>query len=658
MCGIFGLARFDEAPVNLKSVQMATDALRHRGPDDEGYLLGNTQTGQIAVCGGPDTVSPLNLPRLNTFSTLNFNLAFGFRRLAILDLSSAGHQPMSSSDGRFWLIFNGEIYNYLELRAELERCGHTFGSNGDSEVLLAAYVQWGVEALNRLVGMFAFAIWDTRTGKILLARDFFGIKPLYYTCWHNGFAFASEIKALLVLPQVNRRINPQRLYEYLRFRLTDFGSGTLFDGIHQLPAAHYLQLTTDGHHKHPLHPQRYWQVDLGRRSQLSFEAAGEQLRELFMQNIRLHLRSDVPVGVALSGGIDSSSIVMAMRYVEGQSLGLHTFSHIAHDPQISEEQWINLIVQVSAAEVHKVKPTPQELMTSLEPLIELQDEPFGSTSIFAQYRVFQLAQQAGIKVMLDGQGADELLGGYPLYLAARLASLLRQREWREAGRFLSRASKMPGFGKFTMLLESFRMLLPDRFQAIGRDFTGNSMFPAWLNAAWFREQGVAKSFNLIYGQEILRDQLYQSFVETSLPMLLRYEDRNSMAFSIESRVPFLTPALVNFVFSLPESYIIAPDGYTKSIFRQAMRGIVPNAILDRRDKIGFATPERAWLLALRPWVEDVLQSETAAQIPALNLPAIKAEWQAVLNGRQHFDFRIWRWLNFICWVKRYEVGFC
>ncbi|MFN8455571.1 MAG: asparagine synthase (glutamine-hydrolyzing) [Anaerolineae bacterium] len=549
MCGIFGLRSAEGQTLNLAVLRQAMSTIRRRGPDDEGYLLCHTAAGRIQPYGGPDTDPRLNLPPLPACPDEAFDLALGFRRLAILDLSPGGHQPMVSCDGRYWLVFNGEIYNYLELKPELESLGYVFRSHSDSEVLLASYACWGHQALNRLVGMFACAILDVQARRLFLARDFFGIKPLYYTYGSGGFAFASEIKALLELPGVTRQVNPQRLYDYLRFRLTDHAGETLFSSIQQLPAAHYLEIWLDN--PQPARPVRYWQIDLNQRLDLPFDEATARLRELFLENVTLHLRSDVPVGAALSGGIDSSSIVMAMRYLQGQTLQLHTFSHITHDPILGEERWVDLIGQASGARVGKVEPSPEELAAGLDQLIYIQDEPFGSTTIYAQYRVFQLAQQAGIKVMLDGQGADELLAGYRPYLAARLASLLRQGHLAEAIRFVRQAAQWPGSGTRELSLEAMRLLLPPHFQGLGRQLVSRSLFPAWLNAAWFTQHGVTKAFGWNYGSDVLREQLHRTLVEVSLPSLLRYEDRNSMAFSIESRVPFLTPALVNFIFALP-----------------------------------------------------------------------------------------------------------
>lgn len=659
MCGIFGIWCYDTHALDISHIQQATSRLTHRGPDDEGYVLINTSTGTVQQCGGSDTTADLGLPPLTAFRDEHNDLAFGFRRLAILDLSPSGHQPMSYANGRYWIVFNGEIYNYLELKHELVQAGYTFQSHTDTEVLLAGYAHWGTQVLTRLVGMFAFAIFDTHRHHLFLARDFFGIKPLYYTWWRGGFAFASEIKALLHLPGVHRRVNPHQLYEYMRYGVTDHGSkrATLFADIEQMPLAHAAELTSPLLHTRTITPTRYWSIDLRQRPVLSFDEAAEQVRALFLDAIRIHLRSDVPVGTALSGGIDSSSIVMAMRHIEGNDLDLHTFSYIADDPRLSEERWARLVGQEAGAVMHTVQPTADELVADLDHLIYVQDEPFSQTTMYAEYRIFRLAQQAGIKVMLNGQGADEFLAGYLFYLVARLTSLLRQMLWQEAGAFLHAIAGRSPKMNLSYLAQAGGLLLPAWAQPVARRLAGRELAPAWMNMAWFDRAGVVPApLQQSQSREALQEQLCIATMETSLPRLLRYSDRNSMAFSIESRVPFLTPALVTFVLGLPERYIVSPQGTRKHIFRQAMRGLVPDAVLDRMDKVGFNTPDYAWLTTLRPWVEQVLQSERARSIPALHMQAVEHEWQDVLRGKhvgRHYIW--WRWVNLIRWAEQYDV---
>ena len=645
MCGIAGIVVTTDLAESAGLLARMSQRIGHRGPDDVGYL-------QWAP--GRDVVSGRE-PQPASACTVGL----AHRRLAVLDLSEAARQPMSTGDGRFHLVFNGEIYNFVELRQQLEDAGAGFRSRGDTEVLLAAFARWGPDSLRRLVGMFALAVLDVQKRTLFLARDFFGIKPLYYTRWRHGFAFASEIKALLELPGVGRRANPARLYDYIRFGLTDHGDQTMIDGIRQLPPAGFLEIPLDA----PGDPQVdcYWNPDQVGRADLSLDEAAARLRELWFDNVRLHMRSDVPVGAALSGGIDSSAIVVAMRHLMGRKLELHTFHYAAGAGDIDEESYAELAARTAGATAHAVRAGAGDLIDSLDELIDSQDEPFGSTSIFAQRCVFAAAARRGIKVMLDGQGADEILGGYRYFTASRAATLLRRGSWLEAWRLLARARELPPSGQAPPLpLHAAGLLLPKSLHAAAMKAIGQDLMPEWLDAEWFARHDVAlRPPRQADGPEYLREQLWLATRQTSLPELLRYEDRNSMAFSIESRVPFLTPELVEFVLSLPEQYIVGPDGTSKRVFRAAMRGLVPDEILDRKDKIGFATPERAWLAELRHWVTDVLACDAAAEIPAINLAAMRRRWKSYLESNRagESDFRFWRWVNLIRWVEMRMITF-
>lgn len=645
MCGIAGIVMKPAGPVKKELVRSLLQHLEHRGPDDCGFL--SFRDGEISLdrAVNRDIVAEAVLVH---------------QRLSILDLSDAGWQPMGTPDGRYYIVFNGEIYNYVEIRDELKRAGHIFRSRSDTEVLLRAYAHWGEESLNRLVGMFAFAVLDVQDRILFLARDFFGIKPLYYTNCTDGFAFASEIKALLELRGVTRRVHPQRLYDYLRFGITDHAAETMFLDIRQLPAGHYLKISLDN--PDATHQVRYWQLDLAQTSDLSFDEAAGRLRDLFLDNVRLHLRSDVPIGAALSGGLDSSSIVMAMRHVE-PSLDIHTFSYVADDPNLSEERWVDVVGEAAHATVHKVRPDPDDLITDLDLLVSLQEEAFGTTSIYAQRRIFRRAREAGIKVMLDGQGADEIFGGYHHFISARIGSLVMRGQWPEAIRLLLKASRLPGLGLLSLGLRTADVLIPPSLQAPFRALINKEFNLSWMNLKWFSKNGVEQRIPTSSNgtskngnrKDLLKQSLYDSLIHSSLPHLLRYEDRNSMAFSIESRVPFLTPTLVRFVLALPERYIVDSNGNTKAVFRRAMRGIVPDAVLDRRDKIGFATPERKWLLGQQGWVDAVLSSETAMRIQAFDLKKVQQEWRNIVQGVKPFDFCVWRWLNTILWAEKFQV---
>lgn len=676
MCGILGLLRFDGAPVDPAWLLRAATAIRHRGPDDEGYLLSDFTGAHPHLCGGPDSDPALGLPSVCDAENA-FPLALAHRRLSILDLSPAGHQPMGTADGRLWIVFNGEVYNYLELRGELTTAGHEFHTGTDTEVVLAAYRQWGAACVTRFLGMWAFAIWDVDARTLFLSRDPFGIKPLYYLRDATRFAFASELKALLTLPGLTRRADPTALYNYLTEGIIDGGERTFYAEIQQLPAAYSLTVALDAPDNG--HPEPYWAPRWGVNRDITADEAADHLQMLFLKNIGLHLRSDVPVGMALSGGIDSSAIVSAVRHLY-PAQEIHTFSYLADDPTLTEEHWIALVNAANATLPHGARVTPEEMVADLDRLIATQDVPFGSTSIYAQHRVFRLAREAGIKVMLDGQGSDEYLAGYANFVPYRMLSLLLRGQWDAANRFARTMNASPYYRGSRLKLGVLGKALPNGLRRLQADFSlragallasdacaglrqalgkkGGSTRASWLNPRWFLNQGVQGWYKPAYpGREAMKGHMCSQLAEGSLTALLRYEDRNSMAHSIESRVPFLTSEIVEFVFSLPEGYIIDDDGLGKAVFRRAMRGITPDPILDRRDKIGFATPEQAWLGHVRPWVEAVLAGERAAVIPALNKLGMLAEWESVLAGTRRYSTDIWRWLNVIRWAEIYDVTF-
>ncbi|MCU0224609.1 MAG: asparagine synthetase B [Acidobacteria bacterium] len=366
MCGIAGQLAAPRRAIDEAALAAASELLAHRGPDDFAYL-------------GWRDGHPLH-PTRDPRTLAGAPLGLAHRRLSILDLSPAGRQPMIAGDGARAIVFNGEIYNYRELRAELERAGRRFATESDTEILLAAYSAWGDAAFARFTGMFALAILDLPARALVLARDPFGIKP------------------------------------YLRYGLSDHGDATLFAGIEQLPAATLLRVPLDDPSSG--RPLRYWELPDGPLAALSFPEAAEELQRLFLESVALHLRSDVPVGSALSGGIDSSSIVAAIRALEGDALDQHAVSYIADDPALSEERFIEEAARAARVTLHRTSPREDELVADLERLIRVQGEPFGSTSIYAQHAVFRAAAGAGLKVMLDGQGADELLAGYRPHLSS------------------------------------------------------------------------------------------------------------------------------------------------------------------------------------------------------------------------------------------------
>jgi asparagine synthase (glutamine-hydrolysing) len=637
MCGIAGIISPTRRVISGRVLQSILQRLAHRGPDGAGWLVGDEHQVITHTTLERETIGQVWL--LHT-------------RLSILDISEAGRQPMSTRDGRYHITFNGEIYNFKELRSELEQVGYSFETGTDTEVLLQAYAHWGPAMLPRLIGMFGFAIYDLKNKKVFLARDFAGIKPLYYSSWQGCLAFASEIKAFFNLPGFQPYLNAEALYDYLRFGVSDYKAQTLFGGVYQLLPGTSAELSLED----PTHLDTnvYWDLTQNPQSDLSFEQAAEQLREIFLNSVRLHLRSDVPVGATLSGGIDSSSIVCAMRKLE-PGVNFRTYSYIADDGAISEEKWIDTInANGNSRQARKIHCSSESLLNDMGSLIAAQDLPFGSTSIYAQFKVFERAKEDGIKVLLDGQGADEILAGYPVYLMVQLASLIRSGKMGKAVQLATNLRRRKDANKLWLHLG--RYLPPQNMQPALWKLFNVGLMPEWLNSQWFRERGVTGRDPRISAKRRLKEELANDLRVDVIPRLLRYADRNSMAHSVENRVPFLTSELVQFVLSLPERYLISQDGTTKSVFRAAMRGIVPDAILNRKEKIGFDTPEKAWFINdLNPLMEKLISNNSLDDMPMLNIGKIKNELKAMTNGNKNFHLRTWRWLNFIIWKQTFEV---
>jgi asparagine synthase (glutamine-hydrolysing) len=575
----------------------------------------------------------------------------GQARLSIIDLSDEASQPMYSENGRYGLIFNGEIYNYLELRDELERLGRAFFTQSDTEVLLMAWQVWGKESLQRLTGMFAFAVFDFQLRTCTLVRDAFGIKPLFYACADAGFYFASDTRAMRALAPCSPTVNWQRAYDYLVHGEYDFGGDTFFSDFSSLLPGHLMEVSLDQFRW--TQAEAWWTPSIQKGSTLSFREASLRLRELLLESVRFHLRSDVPLGAALSGGIDSSAIVCAMRHVQAD-LPIHTFSFVASDAAVSEEPWVNLVNDHVGAVVHKVRVSPDELAQDLDRLIDTQGEPFGSTSIYAQYRVFKLAQENGVTVTLDGQGADEMMGGYLGYPGQRMLSLLESGAFGQAWSFLRNWSAWPGRSGIEGLKRLVGASSSGKLHSTLRRLNGTQNVPAWIRPGPLVEAGVRLVYPHVHSEGSIRGRrmmafLAQSLTERGLLGLLRHGDRNSMRFSVESRVPFLTTKLADFMLSQPEDYLVSAKGETKALLREAMRGIVPNVVLDRRDKIGFATPEKDWILSMADRVRQWLAEDV--RLPFLNQAVIRENFEQIIAGNRPYTWQVWRWINFIRWYR-------
>jgi asparagine synthase (glutamine-hydrolysing) len=626
MCGILGVFNPNPSGNIEKTFQDSLDLLKHRGPDDSGIKIFNISNGILAI---------------------------GQTRLSIIDLTSAGHQPMQTEDNRYSIVFNGEIYNYKELKEELIQVGYVFKTNSDTEVLLNAWIEWGLEGLIKFNGMFAFAVYDALENSVTLVRDAFGIKPLFYSLQNNNLYFSSEISALINLLPEKPNHNIQRVYDYLVWGKYDNNEQTFYDKIFHLQPSHFLTIRLKDFAQGDAIalPKRWWWPSI-KEQVISIEDAAKKIREIFLKNIKLQLRSDVPIGAALSGGVDSSSIVCAIRYLEPDML-IHTFSFLANDPDLNEEEWIDIINDHVDAIPHKVKVKSDDIINDLDEMIKVQAEPFGSTSIYAQYKVFKAARDAGITVTLDGQGADELLAGYSGYPLERIKSLIDKKEYLAILKFINEWSKWPGRSKKRMTLECVSIIIPKNLITLGRKIIGDNPRPNWLNIKLLKSNDV----NLLYpnmesknsdsfGRK-LSDKLRNVLTGNGLVSLLRHGDRNSMKWSIESRVPFLTIEMAEFVLSLPESYLLSNNGETKYIFREAMRGIVPDKILDRKDKIGFGTPELEWLIINKEKIFELIKNSNEFHL--INKEKSMLEIENIISGKKTFSSSAWRLINYFLW---------
>jgi len=600
MCGIAGQYCYDGGRPDRLLLSAMSERLTHRGPDGEGTHVGG-------------------------------NAGLVHRRLAIIDLSPDGLQPMTNEDRTLWLVFNGEIYNFIELREELLHKGHTFYSKSDTEVILHAYEEWGHTCLSRFNGMWAFALWDERNQELFCARDRFGIKPFYYAEAGGSFLFASEIKALLAHPAVGKRPDNETLCTYLAWGVQDHSSRTMFAGIAQIEPAHALVVTKDGIKP----PFRYWDVPVNPaiRGGEGDPAVAARLRDLLLDATRIHTRSDVPVGTCLSGGIDSSALTATInaliRSDAPESVGERqkTFSVVFPGTRFDESRYIDEVVAATGVDADRTEPVPGQLKEDLGHLVYLQDEPFGSLSIYAQYCVMRLAQKK-VKVVLDGQGADELMAGYLGYQGSYIRGLIRQFRWGAAAREIAGSLR-----RHRAFFASARQQLAVRKNR--RDLLKCRAAPL---------DRYSGSLDAVLHRELL---------STNLPALLHYEDRNAMGFSLESRVPYLDVRLVEYIASLPLSQKIR-GGCTKIALRAAIKGLVPESVRRRGDKMGFVTPEECWMKEdLRPFMLDLFTSASFKSRPYWNADAVLQDYEGFLGGTSAYSPEIWRVACTELWLRTF-----
>lgn len=577
MCGIYGIVGFK----NEKLLKEMGKCLAHRGPDDQQEYI----DGEVGL---------------------------GYRRLAIID-TKGSFQPLFNEDKSLVLFFNGEIYNYKDLREKLTK--HKFRTNGDGETIIHWFEEHGPEGFKDLNGIFGFSLYDKKNNKFYLVRDHFGVKPVYYYEKNNKLVFASEIKAILkVLGK--QKPNERVLAKYLLNRVHDNTEETFFEGIRRVPQASYLGLSI-GTSQYKVRP--YWRLqDNPNLIKQTEQENIAEFKRLFLQAVDRQLMSEVPLGTALSGGLDSSAIVMAIKKPHQKS-----FTAAFRGEINDEKSYADAVVRASGVESHVVEPTRVEMWQDLEKMINIQDEPQISSGPYAQIKVMELAHKNKMKVLLDGQGADELLAGYDPYFFVYFRELFHHKKLLTLIKEI--VLSFPILKKYLFTKKTFD---------VTKLFNFKNVIPSAVEGS---------SLNL---------RLKQDLFTNSLPALLRYEDHNSMSQSIEARVPFLDINLVEFVVSLPSNYKIR-NGWTKWIMRQALKGILPEKILKRKWKVGFTTPEISWMRKSKKEVNEIFNSKSFNSRPYFNSLLIRSKFDEFIRGLNDESMVFWRIINVELWLRKY-----
>lgn len=605
MCGISGIVNFNNAPVQREDLNIMIHQMKHRGPDDEGVYIDN-------------------------------NVGLGFVRLSILDLSLAGHQPMHSHDNRYVVIFNGEIYNYVELKEEL-KYDFDFRTGTDTEVILAAYQKWGEDCLDKFNGMFAFVIYDKHTNNIFGARDRYGIKPFYYFQDDEKFVFASEIKCILPIIK-NRSINDNIMFDYVVYNRTDHSNKTFFKEVDKLGHGCKFNIVDN-----KVSISKWYDLK-DKIHQEKTDLTPEEYQELLVDSVKIRLRSDVKLGVSLSGGLDSSTITsLLLRRFDLKDVS--SFSAVYNTTEPYDEYEFIKLYSSEMKNMHYTYPSKDTFLNDYKSFIGCHSEPVNDVGSYIQYKVMELVSQH-VKVVLDGQGADEQLGGYHNFFGSYYKELLY------TGGILGLISENFHYLNNHRSLEAIKYfiyyLLPLSYKSRKNSFTLGSINNEYFN----RYSHNSKIASEIYHPKNLQDSLVQHF-EHKLEHLLKWDDINSMKFSLESRVPFLDYRLVEASLNLPSKRILK-KGTTKYILRESMRGILPQRIVDRKDKKGFSNPRQEWFKSVefQELIGDILDSQDFKNLHIFNSEDAKKKYQNHLNSQNDHSKDIWKWINIYEWQKQ------
>ena len=619
MCGIVGIIRFDEKPIKKTELQTMMQVIKHRGPDDEGVFI----DGHVGL---------------------------GHVRLSILDLSSAGKQPMTDPTGRYTIIQNGESYNYIELREELKALGYKFTTQTDTEVLLNGYIAWGENVLDRLNGMFALAIYDKQEQTLFIARDRFGVKPLYYHVGDGQLIFASEIPAILKALPGKPKANENAIFDYLVFNRTDQTEETFFADIFKLQHGCAITLELKQSYTKETLPIRKWYNLAEHVQQVKAESGKwkgqerEHYMDLFKKAIELRLRADVPWGVCLSGGIDSSAIT-ATIIRELKEPDVHSFSAVyGKDSKADESKFIDEFKGI-VPNMHYIHPDAETLFAHLDDYVRIQGEPTPTTSPYALYCILTEASKY-VKVILDGQGSDEAIAGYEYIPGLYYKSLFTHFKWCRLAKEIVQYAKLHKSWRHVKYMTFF--MLPSKMRTKVRVAQRGYINPEFVTK--HKDSVIADK---LYGANTMEEMLIAHF-EYKLEHLTKWGDRDTMAFGVEGRSPFLDKDLVEYSIALKDELKIK-GGYTKFILREVMKGIMPEKVRLRVDKKGFSVPQDEWFRTeqFQGLVREILQSESFAKRGYFKPEEAMKLYQRHLNGEINISKDIWKWINLELWFRKY-----
>ena len=637
MCGITGFFSNYQIP---REYFAAHALISHRGPDDEGFVAGNKCGCKepFRLCGDKTKGKWRNSEYFNDFHG-SYNWILGHHRLSILDLSDRGHQPFSDKTGRFWLVINGEIYNYKELRTELEQFGYIFHSETDSEVALNSYIHWGLDCFNRFNGMWAFALFDTLNKELILCRDRFGIKPLYYHFGEKDFLLASEAK--FFKPLLNLTVNNELAAEYISTCHLDHKAETLYREIFQIPPAHYAIYD---YSNHTLQFHKYWSIDdVLVDKTLDYRSTVAKFGELFNSSIDLRMRSDVSVGCLLSGGLDSTSIVSNI-FSRGlfPECGFHSFTAAFHEEAYSEKSYVDDTgVRCKGLIGHFVYPDPKNLPDTIGNLLYMLDFPVRSLAVYSQSLLYKLVRDSSpVVVLLNGQGGDELFGGYTAHYYSLILSYMLQGDIRRA---LAEARKYTGIRNEDTVTLAKNLT----WQFLIHFFNAYLKIKRPSANPYFKKRLFLDPVS--FHRDPFENALRSNLCFSALPEYLRYEDRNSMASSLESRLPFLDYRIVELAYTIPHEFKIS-EGVNKKIVRDTVSSYTTPSVVGRRDKMGFISPQELWQKTeLRDLMTEVIRASW--DVPFLDRRKLLRGFQNYLDGLDSNWPFWWRVFCYIYWLE-------